>query len=113
MAVDSIEPNDSFMDSNKAPDYLSDDYDNSVDSGIEDSQDAESIDGKVVQLFQIGMEHLPCPQELADPTDLPLPRESIGMREDGLFSASPKLSSHIFSYLAVSLLSTISAKLVC
>lgn len=36
-------------------------------------------DNQLVELIQIGLENLPCAEELTDPTELPLSRESIGM----------------------------------
>lgn len=40
----------------------------------------KSIDGNtMIELRQISVEHLPCTEELSDPTELPLSRESIGM----------------------------------
>lgn len=35
-------------------------------------------DGKTVRLMQLKPANLTCPEETSDPTDLPLPRESIG-----------------------------------
>lgn len=36
-------------------------------------------DHRIVPLMSIGIEHLPCVEEMTDPTELPLSRESIGM----------------------------------
>ncbi|XP_063709040.1 connectin-like [Culicoides brevitarsis] len=47
----------------------------------EPAYEADLARGNVIQLLHFGEEQLPCPQRLiaADPTELPLPRESIGM----------------------------------
>lgn len=46
----------------------------------EPAYDADLSRGNVIQLLRFGEEQLPCPQRLiSDPTELPLPRESIGM----------------------------------
>uniref|UniRef100_A0A336LLJ4 CSON010967 protein n=1 Tax=Culicoides sonorensis TaxID=179676 RepID=A0A336LLJ4_CULSO len=46
----------------------------------EPAYDADLGRANVIQLVSFGEEQLPCPQRLiADPTELPLPRESIGM----------------------------------
>lgn len=40
----------------------------------------KSIDGNaMIELRKINVEHLPCTEDLSDPTELPLSRESIGM----------------------------------
>lgn len=44
------------------------------------SSSAANTDTYTATLMHIGMENLPCPRvQAADPTDLPLPRESIGL----------------------------------
>jgi hypothetical protein len=43
------------------------------------SDDQEANDMEVVDLFKVGIERLPCPEELSDPTEMPMSRESIGM----------------------------------
>lgn len=46
----------------------------------EPAYEADLSRGNVIQLLRFGEEQLPCPQRLiSDPTELPLPRESIGM----------------------------------
>lgn len=55
----------------------SDNYDNELRS-FDDLQKA--IDGNaMIELRNIKVEHLPCTEDLSDPTELPLSRESIGM----------------------------------
>lgn len=49
--------------------------------------DARGV-GRVVELLKLRVEALPCPEELSDPTELPLSRESIGMDVRGTHSAS-------------------------
>ncbi|XP_055914475.1 connectin [Eupeodes corollae] len=57
--------------------------------------DARGV-GRVVELLKLRAETLPCPEELSDPTELPLSRESIGMDVRGTHSASSCQS--IFSH---------------
>ncbi|KAG4074394.1 hypothetical protein HA402_000373 [Bradysia odoriphaga] len=55
----------------------SDNYENEL-GPYDDLQ--KSIDGNaMIELRNINVEHLPCTEELSDPTELPLSRESIGM----------------------------------
>lgn len=54
-----------------------DNYDNELNV-FDDLQ--KSIEGNaMIELRKINVEHLPCTEELSDPTELPLSRESIGM----------------------------------
>lgn len=57
-----------------------DDLDN-YENELHASDDLQkSIDGNaMIELRKISVEHLPCTEELSDPTELPLSRESIGM----------------------------------
>lgn len=49
---------------------------------------------EVVQLSTIDPNHLPC-EQVAEPTELPLQRESVGMDFGGLFKSSAA-SAHLF-----------------
>jgi hypothetical protein len=65
-------------------------YNNALDNSIKNphlqvtnnnadySDDQEANDMEVVDLFKVGIERLPCPEELSDPTEMPMSRESIG-----------------------------------
>lgn len=59
-----------------------DDLDN-YENELRTSDDIQkSIDGNgnaMIELRTISVEHLPCTEDMSDPTELPLSRESIGM----------------------------------
>lgn len=75
---------------------------------IEDAAENEStVEEKpeVVNLFKLGKEQLPCPEELIGPTDGPNPRESKGLLDlpwghSGVSAIRPSSSSTIFSAVA-------------
>uniref|UniRef100_A0A1B0CSF8 Connectin n=1 Tax=Lutzomyia longipalpis TaxID=7200 RepID=A0A1B0CSF8_LUTLO len=62
-------------------------YDNQDDTFVLDHRDVFD-DGQKVQLLRFGAENLPCPEELSDPTEVPMSRESIGMVDMGLYSSA-------------------------
>lgn len=83
---------------------------------IEDAAENEStIEEKpeVVNLFKLGKEQLPCPEELIGPTDGPNPRESKGLLDlpwghSGVSAIRPSsLSSTIYSAVACIFVSSV------
>lgn len=56
----------------------SDSYDNELRTFDDMQTSFDNGNGKV-ELRSINVEHLPCTEDLSDPTELPLSRESIGM----------------------------------
>ncbi|XP_055698112.1 connectin-like [Phlebotomus papatasi] len=61
-------------------------YDAQEDTFVFDNRDID--DGQKVQVLRFEAENLPCPEELNDPTEVPMSRESIGMVDMGLRSSA-------------------------
>ncbi|GAB0094812.1 Connectin [Sergentomyia squamirostris] len=83
-------------------------YDNQDESVVFENKDID--DGQRVQLLRFGAENLPCPQELSDPTEVPLSRESIGMIDMGLHSGS---ASWTLIAVSIFVLQTLMVTLLC
>ncbi|XP_059621071.1 connectin-like [Phlebotomus argentipes] len=83
-------------------------YDNQGDTFAFEQRDIDV--GRKVQVLDFGAENLPCPEELSDPTEVPLSRESIGMVDLGLHSSAAS-----WTLLAASLISlqTVMVAMLC
>ncbi|XP_063697098.1 connectin [Culicoides brevitarsis] len=65
------------------PDNDLDDYTyEETNYGADDNTNTRIASGKLTGLLKLRSENLPCPQELIEPTELPLQRESIGFMGD-------------------------------
>lgn len=98
--------------SHKPNDIYNNDINVKVEYENEYNDDEGYEDPDSVKLLSLRVNDLPCPEELSDPTELPLSRESIGM--DMSFvkytsSATRQLSNvlSILSLISISFLSVI------
>ncbi|EDS43243.1 reticulon/nogo receptor [Culex quinquefasciatus] len=56
-----------------------DDEGDYIEDAAQDNESTVEEKPEIVNLFRLGKEHLPCPEELVGPTDGPNPRESKGL----------------------------------
>lgn len=74
-----IKPKDHFQKSNDVDNNAIEHQISNGDTETEYYDDEPEGDSKLVHLLKLKVSELPCPEELSDPTELPLSRESIGL----------------------------------
>lgn len=83
-----------------------DDEGDYIEDAAQDNESTVEEKPEVVNLFRLGKEHLPCPEELVGPTDGPNPRESKGLLDlpwghSGVSAVRPSGSSSALLVLCV------------
>ncbi|CAO1413954.1 unnamed protein product [Diamesa tonsa] len=74
-----IKPKDHFQKSNDVDNNAIEHQISNGETEPEYYDDEPEGDNKLVHLLKLKVSELPCPEELSDPTELPLSRESIGL----------------------------------